>query len=226
MSAADRPLRAQRRAALRAQQRALRERLRAQLAATLEAQRQSPLFQAAERRRQRRRRRRLWAALLAALLLLLVSRCECAGPPPPSPVPDVVEADVGAPPEKQPPVEKPKRRPLRGTIDESARDALQVDETTPPSWLSQFRLQVAARSPRLATCFNGVERPGALRWTALVHARSGRVSESEIEPVFRGVQLTQSQHDCLVKGLSDPPFTLDDDDDDASGRRVSLIFEF
>lgn len=231
MSADDRSRRGARGAAPRAQQRALRERLRAQLAAQLAAQRQSPLFRKAEERRQRRRRRWLIAGLLAALLLLLLARCECEDPPAP-PLPDVIEPEVESASEPPPPVRKPPRpRPLEGTIDQSARDTLKVDATTPPSWLPQFRLQVAARSRRLATCFNGVEKPGALRWTALVHPRSGRVSESELEPVFRGVELSQSQHDCLVKGLSDPPFRLDlpsgaASDEESSGRRVSLIFEF
>lgn len=226
MSASSRLQREQRRAALRAGQRKLRQRLQAQMAAQVEAQRNNPLFVAAlERRRKRRRRRQLVAAILAALLLLLLARCECDEPPAEPAV--LEEAEPAPAPKPPPPAPKPKRkRPLEGTLEPSERDSLAVEATAPPPWLPQFRLQVAARSPRLATCFNGADRPGALRWTALVHARSGRVSESVIEPVFRGVQLEQSQHDCLVEGLADPPFQLDAPADETTARRVSLIFEF
>jgi hypothetical protein len=224
MSAPRRLQRERHRAALRAAKLQLRQRLRAQV----EAQRHNPLFVAAlERRQKRRRRRRLVAALVAALLLLLIARCECDEPPlAPAPV-EVAEPELAPAPVRLPPKKRPKgKRPLEGKLEASGRSGLEVDATAPPPWLGQFRLQVAARSPRLAACFIGADRPGALRWTALVHAKSGRVTESVLEPMFRGGQLDEAQHDCLVNALVEQPFKLDASAEEAAARRLSLIFEF
>lgn len=213
------------RAALREEQRRLRERLRAQLAERMRDPRIATLL---EKKRARQRRRRIAAALVALLLLLLLLllRCEPEAPvidEPPSEEP-VTEALAPKPP-PTPTKRRPPRAPLEGKIAPSERTGLEVEATSPPPWLAQFRLQVAARSPRLATCFNGVEKPGALRWTALVHARSGRVSESELEPALRGAELEDAQVECLVRGLSEPPYQLDAGDE-SEARRVSLVFEF
>jgi len=218
------PTRAEKRARrteLRGQRSALRARIKADVAA-LKA---DPVFVKARARR--RRRRAITAGIIIALILLLL-RIDCADGPAPEPVAsvgDVVEDPVRP---KAPSSPKPKRkkRPLDGKLEGSGRAGFDVDAQPPPPWLAQFRLQVAARSPRLAACFNGAERPGALRWSALVHARSGRVTESEVEPVFRGVTLEDKQLDCLIKGLSGQPYVLDDPDPEAAPRRVSLIFEF
>ncbi len=208
-------------AALRAERRALRERLRERVA----AQRNHPALATALARRRKRRQRALAIAACILLLLLALMRCECDPPPPPAPV---VTEPVTAPligNTTPAPPKKPKRA-LKGTIEASDRGAMAVEPTEAPAWLQQFRLQVAARSPKLAACFNGAERPGALRWSALVHAQSGRVSESVVEPVFRGVELDQEQHDCLVARLTETPFKLDEPSPQAAARRVSLIFEF
>jgi len=199
---------------------ALRARVKADLARAM----QNPTMAAAVAREKARRRRRQLALLLAILLLLLLFRCECEPEPVPEPVAQVEEPVV----EKKPPTRKGIKKPLtlEGTVDKSERDTIDVPDLPPPAWLAQFRLQAAARSPRLAACFVGVEKPGALRWSALVHARSGRVSASVVEPVFRGGTVTDAQLACLVAALSDPPFSLDEPDREAAPRRVSLIFEF
>lgn len=207
--------------------RAQRRALRAAVAAKVAAFQSRPAVKEVHLQAKRRRQRRTLALLIAILLLLLMMRCECTEEPA---APVVVEPTLPEPPQpKKPgPARKPKVPPvvLEGTVDGSERDTMAVEPTTPPAWLPQFRLQVSARSPKLAACFIGTEKPGALRWSALVHARSGRVTESVVEPVFRGVSLNNAQHDCLVKGLTEPAFALDEPDPQAAARRVSLIFEF
>jgi hypothetical protein len=211
----------------RAVRRAMREKLRAQAKASVAAYQSQPQVAAAIAKRKRKQRQRRLFLLLLLLLLLLLIRCECEEEPA---LPPVVDIDDDPEPEvKKKPSAKKRRKPkakLEGEIDGSDRDEMQIEQLGPPSWLPQFRLQVAARSPRLAACFIGSEKPGALRWSALVHAQSGRVTESEIEPVFRGSGIDNRQHACLVKGLTEPKFLLDEPDPDAAARRVSLIFEF
>jgi hypothetical protein len=218
----------------RAERRALRQQLKAQQQATKAAMRaqldevkaRPDIAEALERARQKRLRRRL--ALLVAILLLLLLRLDCACEPVPAPP---VEPVAQEPPEPEP---KPKReRKLRpkkpsfaGKVKKNDRDAMEVKPPPPPSWLGQFRLQVAARAPRLASCFEGNERPGALRWSALVHAKSGKVTESIVEPAFRGASLDDRQTKCLIEGLTAAPYNLTEPDDQAAPRRVSLIFEF
>ncbi len=218
------PTRAERRAQrkqLRAQQKAQRKQMNETLKVQLAALRKTPVFIAAEKKRLARRRRNLLIALLIALLLLLLSRCECEEAPgygPPSNEP----ATVVYVPEPEPPA-----KPLgRGRTKKKKRPKIAVKAPPPPPWLDQFRLQVSARSPRLATCLNGAERPGALKLSGLVHAKSGRVTAAKVEPVFRGSTLSQKQLDCLVKKLIEQPYNLKDPDPEAAARRVSLIFEF
>ncbi len=211
----------------RVDKRALRQQLRqqaraakARLAADKERWQQNPAVAAALARKKARRRRRQLAALLVLLLLLLLRfDCDCAGAPPP--VGPTVEVVAVEPP---PPI--PDKPPLKGKLKPKKRPPVEVKPPAPPSWLDQFRLQVAARSPTLSACFNGTEKPGAMRYSGLVHARTGKVSESEVEPVFRGVSLTESQHACLIQGLTAKRYVLDEPDPDAPARRVSLIFEF
>jgi hypothetical protein len=205
---------------------ARRSAMHARLADQKRALMATPAYAAVLAARRRRTRRRLAIAAAILLVLWLLSRCECEEPA----APVVVEVDAGTPaPPPAPKAAKPKPKPpvkLDGNIDGSDRPAMVVDPQPTPPWLDQFRMQVAARSAVLAACFNGVEKPGALRWSALVHAKSGRVTESVVEPVFRGVTLTPDQIECLIAGLSDPPFKLDEPDERAGARRVSLVFEF
>ncbi|MCP4500573.1 MAG: hypothetical protein GY822_11490 [Deltaproteobacteria bacterium] len=213
---------------LREQQRVQKEKMHASLKVQLEMLRKDPLYVAAQEKRLRRRRRRQLMVLLVILLLLL-QRCDCEGVLFPD-APVVVEA-MGPPAELAAPGElkdQPPRKPpyLRGKVKTSKRPSLAVKPPPPPSWLAQFRLQVATRSPRLAACFNGNDQPGAMRWSALVHAKSGRVYEAVVEPAFRGSTLTQKQVDCLVEGLTEKRYHLDEKNPQAAARRISLIFEF
>lgn len=177
--------------------------------------------------RRTRRRRRAGVALatlaLLAVLLLVLRRCACIEPPPPP----VAELTCPAAPEcPSRPAQQPRRPTSRDVRPKPLpRDALAVAPTRTPKWLSQFRLQVTARSLELAACFNGVEKPGALRWTTTVTPRPGTVADSEWEPALRGPPLTTSQQACVERSLRGPYRLVPDGDDDV-GTRVSLVLEF
>ena len=208
---------------LRVQRQALRDKNRVQI----DAQRAQPSF-LKTRAKQRRRRMQQLALVLLVILLLLLLRLDCTDVPSTASVsqPAAVEIEPKAAELPKKPLPRKPQLKLVGQIKASDRASMALESLEPPPWLPQFRLQVAARSPRLASCFDGAERSGALRWSALVHARAGRVTESVVEPVFRGVNLEEAQLDCLVKGLSELPYVLDEPDPQAAARRVSLIFEF
>lgn len=176
--------------------------------------------------RRARARRRLRRALGVALLLLLASclRCECAQPQPVE-VPKVEAKEVE--PQVKPPVPTPARRqPLRAQIEPQARASYPGHEQASPAWIDEFRLQVAARSPRLARCFTGSDRPGTLRWTASVNPRSGAASDHELEPVGAGAELRREQQECVVRALSSPPYRLTAPEGESLPQRVSLVIEF
>jgi hypothetical protein len=104
------------------------------------------------------------------------------------------------------------------------------DYATPPPdpmpWIASFRLQVSARSPRLAACFVGAPRPGALKWTASVEPGTGRVSDHTLEPALESDPLTAEQKACLLAVLSDPPYRLAVEGARATPSRVSVAIEF
>lgn len=177
--------------------------------------------------RRARARRRLRRTLGVALLLLLAScmRCECERPYP-AEVPKV-EAKRAPEPQVAPPVLAPARRePLRAQIKPQARASYPGHEQASPGWIDEFRLQVAARSPRLAQCFTGSDRPGTLRWTASVNPRSGTASDHELEPVGASAELRRGQHECVVRALSSPSYRLTAPEGESLPRRVSLVIEF
>ena len=187
-------------------------------------------------RAQRRRRRTLGLAAVL-LLLLLLSRCECD--PPPLPPPAQAKAETSAAPEPPKLPAKPeapvrvKRAPLRALAAPVQRGDLATKARSAPAWLEELRTQVSARSPRLAHCFNGADRPGALRWTASVNPASGWVSEHELEPVGQAgsVALSKAQRDCLVLGLSSPAYRISKAAQGAQQtavlpERISLVIEF
>jgi hypothetical protein len=95
-----------------------------------------------------------------------------------------------------------------------------------PGWVDDFRLQVAARSPRLAECFVGLDKPGALRWTAAVNAKSGAVADHQIESVPPSPELQRGQHDCVVRILSNPNYTLRALQEEALPKSIALVIEF
>jgi hypothetical protein len=178
--------------------------------------------------RRERNRRRVRRAVTVALLLLLACliRCECQqGPPSPPPAKGETQETLEAKP--KPPVTAPARRePLRAQVKRQPRATYEGEAQAPPNWLEDFRLQVAARSPRLAQCFTGTDRPGALRWTASVNPESGAVSDHEAEPVGPGPELRREQRDCVIRTLSNPPYRLSAKQKQELPTRISLVLEF
>jgi hypothetical protein len=177
--------------------------------------------------RRARARRRLRRTLGVALLLLLASlvRCECEQPPPMEA--PKVEAKAPAEVEVERPVPTPAQRsPLRARIETQARARYQGPERASPAWIDEFRLQVAARSPRLAQCFTGLDRPGTLRWTASVNPRSGAASDHELEPIGASGALRREQHECVVRALSNPSYRLTAPQGESLPQRISLVIEF
>lgn len=183
---------------------------------------------------QRRRRQRIVAGLVVlavALLALLLRDCNACTPEvqivyvdAEAPTcPDVPECGPAKPKPKPKPTKKPAKKPT-GAARADARDDLVVTTRANPDWLAALRLQVTARSLDLARCFNGVEKPGALRWTTTIVPASGVAADSELEQVLRSVPLTSAQQACVLNVLTQRPFRLNSRD--AVGSRVSLILEF
>lgn len=209
------------RKAMRERKRELRRALPALRAAARARVDQVPAVQQARRRR--RIRRAITAAIIALLLLFI--RCDCGPGAPPE-----AKTVEKAPPEVKP---KPKvvvkagpRKALDGAGTKKPRGNMDLPAAAPPTWIDEFQLQVAARSPRLAQCFTGIERPGALRWAASVNPTNGAVSDHELEPVGSSVDLSVEQRTCLVGVLSSPNYKLTAPEKEALPNRVSLVIEF
>jgi hypothetical protein len=184
------------------------------------------------RRRQRHRgRRRLvrGLAVLAILLLLLLERCSCAADPAVG-----EEAGAGAPVTPAPPAPtarpKPPPRALQGKLGRTSRATYEADAAAHHGWLDSFLLQVSARSPRLADCFRGNDKPGALRWTCAVNPHEGTVADHLFEPLGGTVELSGPQRQCLVLALTKPSYRLrrdgEPEDLQSTPVRVSVVIEF
>lgn len=197
--------------AMRSQAREARSRIRAQVKA-------HPVVQKARRRR--RVRRAVMTALL--LLLLLLIRCDCGAPP--VLVGQSVDAgvDAGAPPIATP-HKKSRTEGIRSV--KRARNPWETDTRPGPAWLESFRMQVAARSPRLAECFSGTQRPGALRWGVAVNPVQGTVSDHSFEPLGAS-EITQAQRECLTRVLSSPRYQVAAGDVSGVPPQVTLTLEF
>lgn len=181
-----------------------------------------PLVQQARRRRSQRR------ALLGALILLLLLfvRCDCAPQPLSAQAPEEVAAEAVDAGVKAPAPALLKRAPTNARITPSVRPGYEAGAQQAPEWLNDFRMQVAARSPRLALCFQGADRPGALRWSVALNPGSGSVSDHVFEPV--GVaELSTAQRTCLQRTLSQPGYQVTMQDGvQRLPARVSLVIEF
>lgn len=205
--------------------RALRKKLRAQLQEARRAKkaRRPPSLLLVHRQK---RRRRVALALLALLLaLLLLEHCTCT-PPPQAPA---SEAPAAPPPPKVPVVVKQKPRPPRpprptGRVAAKPRPAFEGELAPPPPWLDALRLQVAARAPRLAACFEGAERPGALLFAAAIHPKDGAVSDATLEPTLQATP-PQDAIRCALDVLEAPRYRLDAEGT-ALPQRVRLLVEF
>jgi hypothetical protein len=155
--------------------------------------------------------------LLAALI-----RCDC-GPEPVAPGEDAgVALDAGLAPRD---AGVPKAK-LGARVKTQHRGAYGLETPPPPTWLDEFMLQVTSRSPRLAQCFTGQDRPGVLRWTSSINARTGVPSDHELELVGGGAELKPDQRRCVLGTLSSPPYKLTAPDAGGLPDRVSVVLEF
>ncbi|MBU0550473.1 hypothetical protein KKF91_19220 [Myxococcota bacterium] len=207
--------RRQLRAALRQRRRAFKAAKRA----AAEAARATPTA------RRRRLRRRL--TLLLLLLLLLLLRCEAPPLEDPAPRPSrASSAPTSVPtsaPTRAPAAPRRVTRPALKPINAKARGRHQGGPPPPPSWLSQLQLQVAARGPRLSRCVEGLDAPGALRWSARLDG--GRVFDHQLEPL-QGPDLHAEARRCLLRVLSEPDYRLEVEDAAQIPPRLSMIIEF
>ena len=176
-----------------------------------------------KRERRRRNLRRALGLVLLALLLSFI-RCDCQ--PPPAPVASQPPATPDAAVPRPPVVAKPKPKPLQAQVPQRPRAIYEASPQAPAGWLQELRLQVAARSPRLAECFTGAQGPGALRWAASLNPESGVVSDHELVVVGTGEQLPRAQRECLIKVLSTPRYWLVGAPAGTAPDRVGMVIEF
>jgi hypothetical protein len=172
------------------------------------------------------RRRRLWAAVVVFLLtlLLLLQDCRCSAPAatPPAVGPQAVPAQDDQPAPASPDT----RVASTGQLPRIARPSFDNEAQRPLTWLDSYRMQVSARSSRLAACFVGAARPGTLKWTASVEPSQGRVSDQTLEPTLLSDALSQRQRDCVFAVLADPPYQLRTGTERSTPVRVGMVIEF
>jgi hypothetical protein len=212
--------RAELRSAMKKTRDEFRERVKASNALAQVALANSPAVQKARRRRRLRR----IASLALLLLLLLLIRCEGEPQEAVNSAPDagVPQKELFA---KKLPSTKPwKTKPIPPKPVE--RPEFDTPSRLPARWVDEFRLQVAARSPRLSACFVGTNRPGALRWTTLVSLQTGAVGNHDFEPMGAAADLTREQLDCLAEVLARPEYRLSGAPAEGLPERVSLVLEF
>ena len=179
--------------------------------------------------------------LLAVLILLwaCLRSCDCSQPPsPPAPPlpPPVTPVDEAPEPENPEPEletakKKPKAKPKKkkrytGRIKPRDRARFTIKEPDRQTWLTSFRLQVGARSPRLAECFEGVDNPGAIKWSATMDITKGLVSDHVFEPALQGHGLSKIQKACLATVLSTPVYGFPKPTKGLTTSRVSMVIEF
>ena len=119
--------------------------------------------------------------------------------------------------------------PAGAPVSTAARPAYVPTEAPTHPWLGDFQLQVAARSPRLAACFEGVSEPGALQWSAGVEPLSGTVVDSTVSPLSETAPLSRAEQDCVQDVLATPAYTLPAEPDPEGSSiptRVRLLLEF
>lgn len=175
-----------------------------------------------QERRRRRARRVLGIALLMVILGLLCSGVLRCDPPPAAPLVPLPPEDAGTPEE----TEQGARAPAVPRLSTRPRPAFPAMEPPAVPWLEAFRLQVAARGPRLAACFVGTDHPGTLRWTAAVEPLSGRVSRAEVEPLLDSAALSRAQEGCVLSVLADPPYRLEGERTQGAPTKLSIVLEF
>ena len=198
---------------------------RTQAAARERLGRNPALVQARKERNRRRARRTAEVGLL--VLLLCFIRCECGKKPATPEVKKAALPTLVKP--RPPPLRASKPKSIHAQVASQPRGAFPAGAPASPTWLDAFRLQVAARSPRLAQCFTGADRPGALRWTSSVNPESGKVSDHELELLGASSDLSGEQRECLLRTLSAPPYRLPRPvkaDPQALPSRIGIALEF
>ncbi len=162
------------------------------------------------------------------LIWALLRSCDCSEPPSEvTSTPPAVTIDV---PESQPkevvtPKNTTKKR-FKGRISTRLRARYDGEAPAQQTWLTVFRMQVAARSPRLASCFEGIETPGAMKWTATIHLKKGTISDHDFEPVLDGASLSAPLKACLANVLSKPSYRLTVPSTATRSSRVAMVIEF
>lgn len=200
---------------LRAERRRRRAQLRERMRDNRERLADHPAMKAAREARAKKRKRRSRRMLIAStllLLLLLLLKCD---------VPRGTGGD--ATPLAMVTPEEPVTFGAR--VKTQKRPGYTVPVRKGPDWLDEFRLQVAARSPRLSTCFNGSDRSGAIRWTTTIDTRTGAVTGHEFEPLGAAI-MTADQKRCATQALSQPGYQLKEPPPEPLPNRVSLVLEF
>jgi hypothetical protein len=202
--------------------RARRQQLRADMALMRQQARArcEPLLRP---RKLARRRRRIIAGA-ALLLMAWLLRCEPEVAPPAK----QKEVATRTVPKPASPPRKVAPAPSKETdrIVRRSRKTYETSVPAPPTWIDELRLQAAARSPRLAQCFEGTERPGAVRWMAALDPETGTVSEHELEPLGADAPLTAQQRACVARALSSPRYQLTGPPLQPFPERVTLVIEF
>ena len=211
---------------LRRMLRVRRQQLRADMALMRKRARArcEPLLQ---RRKLARRRRRVVAGA-ALLLMAWLLRCDPEEAPTKKEkvsekVKEVATRTAARP---TPPTPRAAPAPSKARIVRRSRTTYETSAPAPPTWMDELRLQAAARSPRLAQCFEGTERPGAVRWMAALDPETGTVSEHELEPLGADAPLTSQQRACVARALSTPRYQLTGPPLQPFPERVTLVIEF
>ena len=164
--------------------------------------------------------------LLTLLIALLLRNCNCDKPPLPEnsakqiqplPTPKIIKKEIK---------KKFSRKPLKGKIKPRKRPKYKNEPSNKKAWLANFRLQVAARSPRLAKCFEDAQHPGALKWVAAVEPVQGVVFDQTFEPILGNADLTKAEQKCLKKVLTEPPYNLKAEKETSVPSRVGIVIEF
>jgi len=189
----------------------------------LETRREAMRERVAKRKPRRRRDGVRWVLLAVIVVLLLLLLRDCREPEP-EPEPTGALATGGTQP-VAPPTEPEPAPPPSPDLEARERPPMVPPPLKVPPWVVGFRMQVSARSPRLAKCFEGMERPGRIKWTATVEPRSGQVSDHAIEPQLRTGELSARETRCLVEALSAPDYRIEAPDETAP-TRISVVLEF
>jgi hypothetical protein len=201
---------------LRAKMRLLKKQLKEKRREAQRIASENPIVQNAKKKRRIQR-----LLIVVLLLLLLFIRCDC-GPGLESAKPDAgIDAGLVSIPDAG---TVKTTRPLRGQVRPVLRPPLEMPAPLAPKWLDAFRIQVAARSARLAQCFDGAQRPGAIRWSCSMNSKTGVTSDHEFESVADSDVNLNNQ--CLIQVLSKPPYGFTGIDTAEMPGRVSIVIEF